>query len=97
MIVNIHKTQDGKKIVAVCDEDLIGKRFKEGNIQLDLSSDFYKGEKKNEEEIKKMFDDAYIVNMVGEKSVDLGKKAGIILEDNVLYVQKIPHAQAILF
>lgn len=97
MIVKIHKTQDRKKVVAVCDEELIGKKFEEKNIYLDLSSDFYNGGKKSEEETTKAFDDAYIVNMVGEKAVDLGKKAGIILEDNVLHVQKIPHAQAILF
>jgi hypothetical protein len=97
MIVKIHKTQDGKKIVAVCDEDLIGKKFKEGNIRLDLSSDFYNGEKKSEEETKKIFDDAYVVNIVGEKAVNLGKKAGIVLEDNIIYVKKVPHAQAILF
>ena len=97
MIVKIHKTQDGKKIVAVCDEELIGKKFKEKSIQLDLSSNFYKGEKKSEEEIIKMFDDAYIVNMVGKNAINLGKKVGIVLENNIIYVQKIPHAQAILF
>lgn len=97
MIVKTHKTQDGKKIVAVCDEELIGKKFKEKNTQLDLSSDFYKGEKKSEEDIRKLFDDAYIVNLVGEKSVNLGKNVGIVLEDKIVYVQKIPHAQAVLF
>ena len=97
MIVNIHKTQDGKKIVAICDKELIGKKFKEKNIQLDLSSNFYDGEEKSENDIKKIFDGAYIVNMVGKKSVNLGKKLGIVLEETVVYVQKIPHAQAILF
>lgn len=97
MIVNVHKTQDGKKIVAICDEDLIGKKFVEKNIQLDLSSNFYNGERKSEDEIIKILDDAYIVNMVGKNSVNLGKKTGIILENNVIYVKGIPHAQAILF
>lgn len=97
MIAKIHKTQDGKKIVAICDKELIGKKFKEKDIQLDLSSDFYEGSENREEEIRKIFDDAYIVNMVGEKSVSLGKEMGIVLENNVIYVQKIPHAQVILF
>ena len=97
MIVKVHKTQEGKKIVAVCDEELIGKKLKEKNIQLDLSSEFYNGEKKSEEDILKLFDEAYIVNLVGENAVNLGKKAGIVLEENVLYVHKIPHVQAILF
>jgi hypothetical protein len=97
MIVKIHKTHDGKKIVAVCDDGLIGKKFKEGNVQLDLSSKFYKGEKKGEDEIMKIFYEAYIVNMVGEESVNLGKKAGFVAEENIIYIQNVPHAQAILF
>ena len=97
MIVKVHQTHEGKKIVAVCDQELIGKKLKEKNIQLDLSSGFYNGEKKSEEDILKLFDEAYIVNLVGENAVNLGKKAGIVLEENVLYVHKIPHVQAILF
>ena len=97
MIVKVHKTQEGKKIVAVCDEELIGKKLKEKNIQLDLSSEFYNGEKKSEEDILKLFDDAYIVNLVGKKAVNLGKKVGLVLESDAIYVQKIPHIQAILF
>ena len=50
MIVKIHKTRDRRKIIAVCDENLIGKRFEEREMQLDLSSDFYNGELMNEEE-----------------------------------------------
>lgn len=97
MIIKIHKTPDRKKIVAICDKNLIGKKIKEKNIQIDLSSSFYKGENKSEEDIMKSFDGAYIVNMVGKNAVNLGKKAGIILEDNILYIQKVPHAQSILF
>ncbi len=97
MIVKVHKTQEGKKIVAVCDEELIGKKLKEKNIQLDLSSEFYNGEKKSEKDILKLFDDAYIVNLVGKKAVNLGKKVGLVLESDAIYVQKIPHIQAILF
>lgn len=96
MIVKIHKTPDGKKVVAVCDKGLIGKKFKEKNIQLDLSSDFYNGKEMNEEEILELFKAAYIINLVGEKSIELGIKAGIIDKDNVIYVQKIPHAQGLL-
>lgn len=97
MIVKVHKTQEGKKIVAVCDEELIGKKLKEKNIQLDLSSEFYNGEKKSEKNILQLLDGAYIVNLVGKKAVNLGKKAGIVLESDAIYVQKIPPIQAILF
>ena len=46
MIVKIHK-RDDRTILAVCDSDLIGRTFTEGERQLDLSSDFYKGEERD--------------------------------------------------
>ena len=96
MIVNIHKTGDNKKIVAVCDKDLIGKKFEEKNLQLDLASGFYKGEEKSEEDTVRIFRDAYIINFVGKNSVNIGLKHGIISKDSVIYIRKIPHAQAVL-
>ncbi len=82
--------------MAICDQKLIGKKFEEKSLQLDLTSDFYNGEEKSEKEIKKIIYDAYIVNMVGENSVALGLNLGIILKENIIYTKKVPHAQAIL-
>jgi len=97
MIVKIHKTQDGRKMVAVCDKELIGKKFEEKKLQLDLTSNFYNGDEKEGDEIIKIFRGAYIINLVGEKSIKFGLKNDIISDDNIIYVDKIPHAQAILF
>lgn len=44
MIVKMHKTQDNRIVLAVCDNDLLDKKFEEGKMQLDLTSYFYKGE-----------------------------------------------------
>lgn len=97
MIMKIHKTADGKQIVAVCDSELVGKSYTEDKKQLDLTSEFYNGEEVYEKDIIKTINNAYIVNFVGKKSIELGKKLGIINEGNVIFVQKIPHAQAVLF
>jgi len=96
MIVKIHKTRDGRKVIAICDDELIGKRFEEGKLQLDLSSSFYKGEEKSEKEIIEMIGGAYIVNVVGEKSVSSVIKSGIVSKDNVIRIKNVPHVQAIL-
>jgi len=96
MIVKFHKVRDGKKIIAICDEDLFGKKFEDKKLQLDLSSDFYKGKKMPEEDIIKFLSGAYIINLVGEKSINLGLKQGLIDKGNIIYVKKIPHAQAVL-
>jgi hypothetical protein len=73
IFVKIHSTPAGK-ILAMCDEELIGKIFREGEAIIDLQKykDFYIGEKKDEKEIKEILnDDITSINAVGERSVNL--------------------------
>ena len=51
MIIKIHKSQ-GKIIVALCDKELLGKKLSGKGCELDLGSDFFKGEEKNEEKFE---------------------------------------------
>lgn len=96
MIIKVHKTIDGRKIVAICDNELIGKKFEEGKLQLDLSSSFYNGEEKSEDDIIELIRGSYIVNIVGEKGISLALKLGIVDKKNIIKIKNIPHAQAIL-
>lgn len=96
MIIKVHKTPDGKKIITICDSDLIGKKFEEKNLQLDLTSNFYKGEEKNEDEIAGFLKGSCLVNIVGGKSIKLAIKLGIIDGNNVIKIKNIPHVQAII-
>ena len=96
MIAKIHKTLEGRTILAVCDSNLKGKKFEQGELQLDISSEFYAGKEIDEKEIKKLFKVVQIVNLVGKKSVELGMKAGIVSKEFVLKVKGIPHAQGIV-
>lgn len=93
MIVKIHK-RDGKTVVAVCDSSLLGKRFEEKDMQLDLSSDFYAGDEMDETEAGDLIRNADHINLVGKESVNLGIKEGVIDEDNVKSISNIPYAQA---
>jgi len=92
MIVKVHE-KDGRVLVAVTDSNLIGKKFSEGNIRLDLTSDFYKGEEKTEEETGDLIRNADHVNLVGKKAIELAVKEGIIEEENIITIQEISHAQ----
>jgi hypothetical protein len=96
MLVKIHKNIDGKVIAAICDEALIGKRIEEGDMQLDLSSDFYNGEERPMSEIADIMRNAYIVNLVGEKSISLGLKEEVISRENIRNIKGVPFAQAIV-
>jgi len=98
MLVKIHESY--RKIVAVCDAELIGKKFIEGNIQLDLTSEFYGGKKMKETEVieilKGLNEDDSTFNIVGKKSVAAAIKAGIIDKSGVMKIKGIPHALGLL-
>lgn len=95
ILVKIHQNPEGQKIMALCDKELLGKKFEEGNRQLDLTTDFYKGEEKSEQEIKELFKDVYIINLVGKKSLQLVEKFKLSPE-RIITVQGIPHAEIVL-
>jgi len=95
MIVKIHETY-GRIVVAVCDSGLIGKKFEDNKLQLDLTSDFYMGKEMSEKEVVIFLRKANIINIVGQKSVDLAVKEGMINKDNIIKICSIPHAQAVI-
>ena len=95
MLVKIHKSINGI-VVAICDKELIDKKFEQGKLQLDLTTDFYNGEEKSEEETKEILKKAYIVNLVGKKAVDFGLKNKIINKENIKKIAKIPFCQCLI-
>ena len=101
MFVNIIESY--RSVVAVSDEDLIGKQFFEGIKQLDIKENFYKGENSktlSKEETKKVMielkkEDATF-NIVGEKSIQCAIEAGVINERQVLTIEGIPYSLILL-
>ncbi|MDI9645920.1 MAG: DUF424 domain-containing protein [Archaeoglobales archaeon] len=86
----------GEILVAVCDSELVGKVFKEGDLKIEVKEDFYGSEDFDEEEVKKMLRRATIANITGQKAVDLALKMGLIDKDRILYIANCPHAQMVL-
>lgn len=85
-----------RNVVAICDKDLIGKKFEEDKFQLDVKENFFKGEEVSEEKIIKIIQNLSIedstFNIVGEKSINAAKKAEIISEESIKKIQNIPFA-----
>jgi len=96
MIAKVHKTPEGRKVIAICDNELIGQKFEEGKLQLDLSSSFYKGEETSEEDIKNLIKEPCIINVVGEKSMELMAKLGLTDNSDTIKIKGIPHTQIIV-
>lgn len=101
MFVNIIKSC--RDIVAVCDSELLGKKFEEDIFQLDVKESFYKGnngKKVSEDELIEILIDMKkedaTFNIVGNKSVNAALKAEIINEENIGTIQEIPFALVLL-
>lgn len=94
IIVKIHQSHDGKKLIAVCDADLLGKRFTEGNRQLDLTGQFYRGEPSSEKELRRRLTGAYLLNIVGKEAVAMFILFGLVNKGAIITIAGIPHAQA---
>lgn len=84
---------EGQLIVAVCDKNIIGKKFREGELVLKLDECFYKGDEVGEEEVKEALLCATIANIAGEKSIACAVECGCIDPDTVIFIEGIPHAQ----
>ncbi len=94
MFVRIINTY--RDVVAICDSELLGKKFEDEKFQLDIKESFYSGDKKTEEEVieimKDMLKEDAIFNIVGEKSTKTALKAGIIDKKSIGKIQGIPFA-----
>ena len=86
MYVNVIRSSV-RDVVAICDDDLLGKRFEEGEFQLDVKESFYAGEKKSREETLGVIDfmakEDATFNAVGEEYVKLLIEAGILKKEGV--------------
>ncbi len=96
ILLKIHRAAQGRKIAALCDGDLYGKKFEDGELQLDLSSDFYNGTPQTEQYIAARLPHVQVINAVGKEAVALVVSQGYVEHKNVIYIKNIPHAQCVL-
>jgi hypothetical protein len=96
MLIKIHDSY--RLTVALCDENLIGKKFEKADekTQLDLTGTFFQGNVKSQEEIKEIVlgaktNDATF-NAVGKESCDLLISLNLISKKDVIRISDIPVA-----
>jgi hypothetical protein len=98
MFVNVIKSY--RNIVAVCDSELIGKRFEEDIFQLDVKESFFKGEIKTREEAIEIMKDMKLedstFNIMGDRAVSAALEAGVINERHVGKIAGISYALILL-
>ena len=80
-------------MVACCDEDLMGKTFREGRLRLSLDAGFYGDKLFGLGEAMAFLDKADILNLVGKTVIDAAIEKGIVHPAAVIVISGIPHVQ----
>lgn len=92
MWVKLHK--GSRTVVAVCDNNVLGKKFHEGIRILDVRESFFKGKEYDEIELlsvlKAEFYSGSTFNIVGKKSVNSAVEAGIVNKEDILEIEGVP-------
>lgn len=83
-------------LLAACDKELLGKKFEEEDIQLDVSESFYGGDECDKEKICNQIKKSNIVNLVGENIIDAVIEAGFGSKEDILWIDGVPHLQLIM-
>ncbi len=93
--MKIYKVR-GEILVAVCDEDIVGKTFREKGLKIEVKEEFYGKESYDAEDVKKALRQATIANITGKNAVKLAISIGIIDESRVLKIGECWHAQMVV-
>ena len=92
--VKIHRSY--RAVVAICDAELIGKKFEEGKRQLDVRDNFYRGKELNSDKtiavMKTQRREDATFNIIGKHSVDAAIEIGLIDKNSVGKINGIPFA-----
>jgi hypothetical protein len=97
LYLKIHDNEHGA-VIAMCDENLIGKVLDDGKLHIDLKqyAGFYKGELVNRKKALELMADEriYSANVIGKEAVETAIEGKVIQKENVSMVDGVPYAHA---
>ena len=86
---------NGDNILALADKEILGKTFKDKDLEIDISKDFYHEGFCDEKELLMLVKKSSIVNAMGKESIDFLIKNKFADKDVVLKPCGIPHVQIV--
>ena len=87
-----YKTEKGM-MVACCDDDCMGRTFREGRLKLTPETRFYGSSVVGLPEALTLLDAADILNLVGSRIVRAAIDRGLVHPDAVITIDGVPHVQ----
>jgi len=92
MLLRIHRSAENREIVGICDRELIGKTFKEGDISLLISDTFFGNQPVPEEEVIRVLMTSDNITIFGTRCTKLAIQQGLLEEDSCRIIEGIPFA-----
>jgi len=92
LLLTERETEEGL-LVSVCDADLIGESFENGEVSLTVDAEFYDGREASAADVVDSLARCTTANIVGTEAVGLAVEEGFVDEANVLDIGDTRHAQ----
>jgi hypothetical protein len=98
LVFRVKKYNSGReRLLAACDEDVLGRKLQEGRLHLNVTPEFYDGFGADEKDLEAHLRSCTIANLVGERAVGVAIRLGYVAQENVIRIEGVPHAQWALF
>jgi hypothetical protein len=82
-------------LVAICDEEVLGKKMKYKDVKLKIDENFYRGRKIDEKIAVVLLKKATIANLFGKRIIKLALTNRFIDKKNIILINGHPHAQIV--
>ena len=84
--------RDETETVACCDEQLLNKVFKEGNLRIEISKHYFGGNLVNLEDAIEILGEATSFNIVGENIINEAINCKLLPKEGVRVINGVPMA-----
>ena len=92
MIGKLHY-QSGINILAICDKDLINKKLITDSFEIVISPAFFGEHPILEKDILELIDNCDSANIFGKKICNFLLKNNLILKEQIIHIDSVPHVQ----
>ncbi|MFX1376501.1 MAG: DUF424 domain-containing protein [Promethearchaeota archaeon] len=89
--------RDDCETIACCDEELLNQVFKEGNLKIEITNQFFGGNLISLEDAIDILKHASFFNIVGEKIIEKAINCNLLSKDGVRFINGIPMALKMMF
>lgn len=94
IVMRVHRVR-GEVVVAACDGELLGTSLHVGKTLVPVSDQFYGRRVVTREEFELFIGQGTIVNLLGARTLDWARRAGLIDEGAVGTLGGVPHAEIV--